>query len=287
MTVVAVMMLFAAVESVTGSHFLRETSRRLLGGPPLAHIEPRLGLHRAYASFDHPILYGIFCAGAFGFSVYVGQTQRGYFRALLRPCLAILATFFSLSSGAFSALGVQLFLVGWDRVTRGVAHRWTILLSIVGSVWGLITLLSNRGPIKVFLTYFTFSPGTGYSYAIAPLTIGGHETPAAKIYQTALPPLPAPPDLRAEAGEASVSLTWQAPELPAGMELVGYNLYRRHAKRAFPIVPVNKDPLQETRLLDRGLDSGKAYEYRVSAVVRTDDRTLESMATPGVLTTPQ
>lgn len=140
---------------------------------------------------------------------------------------------------------------------------------------------------RIYWRDLDISPGTGYSYAIAPLTIGGHETPAAKIYQTALPPLPAPQDLRAEAGEASVSLTWQAPELPEGMELVGYNLYRRHAKRAFPIVPVNKDPLQETRLLDRGLDSGKAYEYRVSAVVRTDDRTLESMATPGVLATPQ
>ena len=130
-------------------------------------------------------------------------------------------------------------------------------------------------------------PGTGYRYAIAPLTIGGHETPAALVHLTAVQPPPAPTNLRAEAGDARVSLQWQTPELPDGIDLIGYNLYRRHAKRAFPIVPVNKEPLKETQLLDRGLDNGKAYEYRVSALVRAADLVLESMASPGVLITPQ
>lgn len=130
-------------------------------------------------------------------------------------------------------------------------------------------------------------PGTGYRYAIVPLTIGGHETPAAMIHLAAVQPPPPPTDLRAEAGDARVSLAWQAPELPEGMELVGYNLYRRYAKRAFPIIPVNQEPLQETRLLDRGLDNGKAYEYRVSALFRAEEQLLESMASPGVLATPQ
>ncbi|MBW2474043.1 MAG: fibronectin type III domain-containing protein [Deltaproteobacteria bacterium] len=129
--------------------------------------------------------------------------------------------------------------------------------------------------------------GTGYRYAIVPLTIGGHETPATMVHLVAVQPPPGPTNLRAEAGDARVSLKWDAPELPDDMELIGYNLYRRHAKRAFPIIPVNKDPLQETQLLDRGLDNGKAYEYRVSALIKTGDRVIESMASPGALITPQ
>jgi len=129
--------------------------------------------------------------------------------------------------------------------------------------------------------------GTGYRYAIVPITIGGHETPATMVNLVAVQPPPAPTDLRAEAGDARVSLQWDAPELPGGVELIGYNLYRRHAKRAFPIIPVNKEPLQETQLLDRGLDNGRAYEYRVSALVKTGDQVIESMASPGVLSTPQ
>jgi hypothetical protein len=119
------------------------------------------------------------------------------------------------------------------------------------------------------------------------LTIGGHEAPATMVHLVAVQPPPGPTNLRAEAGDARVSLQWDAPELPDDMELIGYNLYRRHAKRAFPIIPVNKEPLQETQLLDRGLDNDKAYEYRVSALVKTGDQVIESMASPGALVTPQ
>lgn len=129
--------------------------------------------------------------------------------------------------------------------------------------------------------------GTGYRYAIVPLTIGGHEAPATMVHLVAVQPPPGPTNLRAEAGDARVSLQWDAPELPDDMELIGYNLYRRHAKRAFPIIPVNKEPLQETQLLDRGLDNDKAYEYRVSALVKTGEQVIESMASPGALVTPQ
>lgn len=129
--------------------------------------------------------------------------------------------------------------------------------------------------------------GSGYRYAIVPLVVGNHEGPAATIHLAAQQPPPSPTALQVEAGDARVFLQWQPPVLPAGMQLIGYNLYRRQAQRPFPIVPVNTEPLQETRLLDRGLDSGRAYEYRVSALVQTGNQRLESMASPGALVTPQ
>jgi len=129
--------------------------------------------------------------------------------------------------------------------------------------------------------------GIGYRYAIAPMILGGQEGPAATIHLAAQQPPPSPTDLQAEAGDARVVVKWNAPVLPEGLQLVGYNLYRRQAQRPFPIVPVNANPLQVTRLVDRGLDNGRAYEYRVSALVRSGDQLLESMASPGALATPQ
>lgn len=161
--VVATMCGIAFIESVTGQHFVREISRQILRGPPLPYIEPRMGLHRAYASFDHPILYGIFCASSFGLAFYVRPESRVNRIPWVRAGITVVATFFSLSAGAFSALGVQLFLAGWDLMTRGIAQRWAILGGLLGLVMGILTLASNRSPIKVFLTYFTFSPGTGYN----------------------------------------------------------------------------------------------------------------------------
>jgi hypothetical protein len=129
-------------------------------------------------------------------------------------------------------------------------------------------------------------PGIGYRYAISPVALGSQEGPAASIHLEALQPPPAPTALHLEAGDARVLVKWDAPVLPEGMQLVGYNLYRRQAQRPFPIVPLNASPLQATRLLDRGLDNGRTYEYRVSALVRSGERLLESMASPGAQVTP-
>ncbi len=130
-------------------------------------------------------------------------------------------------------------------------------------------------------------PGSGYRYAVVPQTTGGLEGPAATVHLSVLQPPPSPTQLQVKAGDTQVSLEWQAPQLPADMQLVGYNLYRRQANRYFPIVPVNKEPLQGTRILDRGLDNGRAYEYRVSALVRVGEQLLESSASAAALITPQ
>jgi len=130
-------------------------------------------------------------------------------------------------------------------------------------------------------------PDNGYRYAIVSVALGNQEGPAAMIHLATQTPPPAPTELLATAGDARAALQWTAPTLPAEMKLVGYNLYRRQSQRPFPIVPVNSKPLQETHLLDRGLDNGRTYEYRVSALVRSGEQLLESMASPGVQVTPQ
>ena len=159
---VAVLLMFAILESLSGQHLIRDLARGILGGPPLPFIEPRLGLHRAFTSFDHPILYGIFCGSAFGMAYYMPVFKNTLLK--LAPSLLVsLATFFSLSSGAFSLLFVQGFLVSWDRITKSIQGRWAFLIGSVATVWLGLTLISNRGPIKVFLAYFTFSPSTGYN----------------------------------------------------------------------------------------------------------------------------
>ena len=127
----------------------------------------------------------------------------------------------------------------------------------------------------------------GYRYAIVPLTVGGQEGPTAMIHLAAQEPQPSPTALQVEAGDAQVALQWTAPALSSDVELVGYNLYRRYEEQPFPMVPINPKPLQETELLDRGLDNGRTYEYRVRALIRAGDQQLESMASPGALITPQ
>ena len=140
---------------------------------------------------------------------------------------------------------------------------------------------------RIYWRDLDIRPANGYRYAIVPITLGGIESPAATIHLAAQQPPPSPTALQVEAGDSQVNVQWTAPALSEETELVGYNLYRRQAKRPFPIIPVNVEPLQGTQLLDRGLDNGRAYEYRVSALIRVGEQLLESMASPGALITPQ
>ena len=56
-------------------HFLREAFRACSAGPALPVIEPRLGLARAFGSFEHPILFGVFCSMAFATAWFVGAAH--------------------------------------------------------------------------------------------------------------------------------------------------------------------------------------------------------------------
>jgi hypothetical protein len=154
---------FALPESLTHQHFLRETFRAVLGGPALPHIDPRLGLSRAFGSFEHPILFGVFCTMAFATAYYVVRPRLGGARAWLIIAAIALASFVSLSAGAWLMLAIQVALVGWDRVTAGLPGRWAILGLMFAGVLVVVSLLSNRSPVKVFISYASFSAQSSYN----------------------------------------------------------------------------------------------------------------------------
>ena len=165
-TVLFVMAIFTLPESLTGVHFIREAARAVMGGPSLPIIEPRLGLDRAFGSFDHPILYGVFAASTFAAAYYVMGRERLGFRSLMTLGLIAASTFVSLSAGPFVALVCQCLVLGWDRMSKGIQMRWSFLLSGFLLLWFAVTLASNRGFVKVFISYFTFSPQSAYNRTI-------------------------------------------------------------------------------------------------------------------------
>jgi len=145
---------------------------------------------------------------------------------------------------------------------------------------------AQRFDRRIYWQDLDIRPGNGYSYAVAPVTVGGSEGPTATDHLAVQVPPPPPTGLAAEPGDGQVSLQWTAPELPPEVETVGYNLYRRQDDRAFPIVPVNPQPLPDTALVDRGLDNGRTYQYRVGILVRVDGLQLESVPGATVTATP-
>ena len=162
-TVLAIMFMFTLPESVTGTHFIREAARAVAGGPGLPHIDPRLGLDRAYGSFDHPILYGVFAASTFAATYYVLVRENLRLKAIGLMGIVAGSAFLSLSAGPFVGLACQGGLIAWDRLTKGISLRWSALVSVFLLMWFAVSLGSNRSPVNVFISYLTFSPNSAYN----------------------------------------------------------------------------------------------------------------------------
>lgn len=162
-TMAAALLAFAMLESFSGTHILREPFKAVFGGIGPHVIEPRLGLTRAFTSFEHPILFGVFSASAFASAYFILGDAQINGRSIKRLAAVMMATFFSLSGGPFTALALQMGLISWDRVTRGMANRWSMLMGIIAGAWLVLALLSNRSPILVFISYLTFSANSAYN----------------------------------------------------------------------------------------------------------------------------
>lgn len=157
--------LVAMYESLTNHHVLREISRTLFGGPNVPKIGKRMGLHRAFATFEHPILYGVYCASVMAFLFYAMPPMRQDFKRLARVVVVWLAAFFSLSAGPLAAMLVQVYVAGYEIVTRmfRVSNRWWIFFGLLVLAYVTVDILSNRGPVTVALHYLTFSRTTAYN----------------------------------------------------------------------------------------------------------------------------
>ncbi len=119
--------------------------------------------------------------------------------------------------------------------------------------------------------------GRGYRYRIVPVIIGGREGADVTVQRDWMTPPPPPQQLRAQADQGRVILDWRPPaEMPDGAVLLGYNLYRRSGDRPFPIVPLNAHPLENRQIVDRALEPGRVYQYRLSTLVQLGQRELES-----------
>jgi hypothetical protein len=143
---------WAAYESITDT-----TIRTVSADYPL-----RWGLGRAWGPFDHPILYGVFVSSMFGIVFFALQGRISNFSRYVRSGAIVAATFFSMSSGPLVGLAAQWGLAGWHYVTRTVKRRWLFLGALFLAAWIVVSILSTRTPIQVFIHYFTFNPHTSY-----------------------------------------------------------------------------------------------------------------------------
>jgi hypothetical protein len=156
----------ALAEFFTGVPVILEFFRKFMFVHSNVIMPTRLGFDRVQAVFDHPILYGVFCAGTFSSSVLLVPSKPNGFGKHVAGFIVVTSTFLSLSVGAYLNLLWQLAMMAWNRILKSMAGRWKLLLGLCIFSYVTIDVISNRTPFEVFISYFTFDISSSYMRVI-------------------------------------------------------------------------------------------------------------------------
>lgn len=155
--------LFSIYEATTGTNLFFKFFGAAFRTFAVSDMPERLGLHRAQGTFEHPILYGVYSSMIFGLCFYGLKTTHTNFQRYWRLAIVVMATFISLSTGAYISVVGQLAFIGWDKYITFTKHRWRLLLALSVLAYFVVDGLSNRTPFEVFITYLTFDTNSAYN----------------------------------------------------------------------------------------------------------------------------
>lgn len=158
----------ALIETATRHPVVLELINKLPGITDvfLVVMQPRMGLDRVQAVFAHPIHYGLFCSVAFSLAfVALHGITRTFWRYGSSTIVAVCG-FLALSSGALLAILLQMALILWAKIWSRYWWRWRLLVGLFVLAYIVIDLLSDRTPVRVFMSYATFSVHNAYYRAL-------------------------------------------------------------------------------------------------------------------------
>lgn len=153
---------FALIEFATGWSPLRAISEAFLTvAERRENRQPRLGfLERAQGPFAHAILLGLFCS--LGIANFFFTYRDAFVKRVVRMGIAMALVFMSLSSAPLISAGLQILMIGWDRIFAFFKTRWVVLIVIGLLIFLPIQTLYPGGFLVFFFETFLLMPQTGY-----------------------------------------------------------------------------------------------------------------------------
>lgn len=163
-TSVLILFPFAVLETLSGHALIVEAIRKIPGLTSVVPVaaEPRMGLERVQAVFAHPIHFGLYCAVVMSMAFVGLKGNLPLLPRWIASGVVGASGFLALSSGALLAILLQVALYIWSTVFARIHWRWWLLVGLFVLAYIAIDLLSNRTPLRVFMSYATFSAHTAY-----------------------------------------------------------------------------------------------------------------------------
>ena len=118
----------------------------------------RNGWVRAASTFDHPILFGVFCALTAAILLY---WERTLLRRSVAAGLCFLGCIVSLSSAAFMAFSIILVAFTYDQLLRRYSWRWSAFWITIGTLIFVVFVVTPH-PLNWVLSHLTLDAQTGW-----------------------------------------------------------------------------------------------------------------------------
>ncbi len=150
--VVAAAGMMALPEALTGRFYVHEFLGQLTGYIHPTGVETRLGLTRAFATFDHPIHLGTFCSAGLAACLYA---ERRKFNLWARAIIISASAMMGLSSAPMLSIAAQFGLMSLEKITRGIQGRAYVGAAVIASLLLIVSIIATRSPFAIIATGFT------------------------------------------------------------------------------------------------------------------------------------
>lgn len=152
---VALSVLMAVPEGLTGQRFIHDISRGITGFVYRYSDEYRMGILRSAAFFEHPILFGLFCSATLGLVWFTSTPGQRVWKV---PVI-FTGAFFAASSAPLLVFMLQMVFIFLERVTRKVKKR-VMKFTVFGLGLALILELTTGRGVVGTIAMLTLNPGT-------------------------------------------------------------------------------------------------------------------------------
>ncbi|MFZ7094179.1 hypothetical protein [Primorskyibacter sp. 2E233] len=160
--IVMFLMPFAIIEAITGRNVILEFMSKIWPSYSRVAKNPRWGLDRVQGTFEHPILFGVFCGSAIGLAYMVLGYGKSFFRRIMLGLLVMFTAGLSLSAGPLTGMVVQIEMAIWNEVLAKFRARWKVLAALTALAYIAIEIGSDRSAPAVFISYFSFNEYSAY-----------------------------------------------------------------------------------------------------------------------------
>jgi hypothetical protein len=150
--------ILAMADRISGRLIVHETIAAFVNASKWPETGLRDNVVRAASTFDHAILFGVFCALTAAILLY---WEQSILRRSVAVSVCFLGCMLSQSSGALMAFLIALLAYAYDQSMKRYSWRWGAFWLVVGTLSFAAAMVSTN-PLNWVISHLTLDPQTGY-----------------------------------------------------------------------------------------------------------------------------